>query len=550
MKVIVVGGVAGGASLAARLRRLDEKAEIIMFERGEYISFANCGLPYYIGGIIQDRDELLLQTPESFNARFNVDVRIKSEVININRDAKSVTVKNGEDMYTESYDILALSPGSSPIMPPIEGVKSERVMKLWTIPDMDKIVKAAKNAKSAVVVGGGFIGVEMAENLTHAGLSVTLVDLMDQVMPNVDFDMAQILHKHMVKKGVKLALGQGVKGFEETTDGIKVRTDKGEYTADFAILSVGVRPNSEIAAEAGLQVNARGGIVVDETLKTNDDSIYAIGDVVETVNFMTGEKCMIPLAGPANKMGRMAADNIMGMNRVYKGTQGSSVAKVFDLTVASTGLSEKQLMAMGKEINKDYKVTVLHPLSHAGYYPGGKVFCLKVIFGLDGKVHGASAVGYEGVDKRIDVIATAIRFGATTKDLQELELCYAPPFSSGKDPVNMAGFSAQNILKGVVDNITFRELKDIPKDTVLLDVRTEQEHNWKAIPGSINIPVDSLRERIKELDKSKSYVVYCAVGVRAYIACRILINNGIKNVRNLAGGYTTYGVASVDYNTK
>ena len=538
MKVIVVGGVAGGASLAARLRRLDEKADIIMFERGEYISFANCGLPYYIGGIIQDRDELLLQTPESFNARFNVDVRIKSEVININREAKSVTVKNGDDMYTESYDILALSPGSSPIMPPIEGVKSDRVMKLWTIPDMDKIVKAAENAKSAVVVGGGFIGVEMAENLTHAGLSVTLVDMMDQVMPNVDFDMAQILHKHMVKKGVKLALGQGVKGFEETPDGIKVKTDKGEYIADFAILSVGVRPNSEIAADAGLQVNARGGIVVDETLKTNDDSIYAVGDVVETVNFMTGEKCMIPLAGPANKMGRMAADNIMGMNRVYKGTQGSSVAKVFDLTVASTGLSEKQLMAMGKEINKDYKVTVLHPLSHAGYYPGGKVFCLKVIFGLDGKIHGASAVGYEGVDKRIDVIAAAIRFGATSKDLQELELCYAPPFSSGKDPVNMAGFSAQNILKGVVDNITFRELKDIPKDTVLLDVRTEQEHNWKAIPGSINIPVDSLRERINELDKSKSYVVYCAVGVRAYIACRILINNGIKNVRNLAGGYS------------
>ncbi len=550
MKVIVVGGVAGGASLAARLRRLDEKAEIIMFERGDYISFANCGLPYYIGGIITDRDELLLQTPESFNDRFNVDVRVKSEVVKIDRQAKTVTVKSDDETYTESYDILALSPGSTPIMPPVEGIDSDKVMKLWTIPDMDKIVEAKKGAKSAVVVGGGFIGVEMAENLTHAGLSVTLVDMMDQVMANVDFDMAQILHKHMTENGIKLALGQGVKGFEETADGIIVKTDKGEYEADFAIMSVGVRPNFELAKDAGLKVNARGGIIVDETLKTSDEFIYAVGDVVETTNFMTGEKCMIPLAGPANKMGRMAADNICGMHRVYKGSQGSSVAKVFDMTVASTGLSEKQLIGMGKKINKDYRVTVLHPYSHAGYYPGGAQFCLKVMFGIDGKVYGASAVGYDGVDKRIDVIATALRFGATTDDLQQLELCYAPPFSSGKDPVNMAGFSAQNILRGVVDNVTFSELKDLPEDTVFLDVRTPSEYREGALPGSINLPVDGLRERIGELDKSKSYVVYCAVGIRAYIACRILINNGFKKVRNLAGAYTTYSVASVDYNAK
>ncbi len=550
MKVVIVGGVAGGASLAARLRRLDESAEIIMFERGGYISFANCGLPYYIGGIITDRDELLLQTPESFNERFYLDVRINSEVFSIDRDAKNVQVQCGDEKYTESYDVLALSPGSSPIVPTMDGVDSDKVMKLWTIPDMDKIVAAAKGAKSAVVIGGGFIGIEMAENLTHAGLSVTLVDMVDQVMSNLDFDMAQILHKHMVKNGVKLALSQGVKSFRETNDGITVVTDKSEYSADFAILAIGVRPNGELASDCGLKVNARGGVVVDESLKTSDENIYAVGDVVETTNFITGERCMVPLAGPANKMGRMAADNICGKQRVYKGTKGSSVAKVFDMTAASTGLSEKQLMDMGKNINDDYKVTVLHPLNHAGYYPGGTTLCLKMMFDLSGKVLGAQAVGYDGVDKRIDVIATALRFGATTDDLQEIELCYAPPYSSGKDPVNMAGFTAENILKGVVGNIIYRELADLPSDTVLLDVRTPEEVNWGAIEGCVNIPVDDLRARIGELDKNKDYVVYCAVGIRAYIASRILTSNGFKNVRNLSGGYETYRVASKDYNMK
>ncbi len=548
-KIIIVGGVAGGASAAARLRRLDENMQIIMFERGEFISFANCGLPYYIGGIIEDRNELLLQTPESFEARFNVDVRVMSEVVEIDRSSKTVTVKSGADCYIERYDTLILSTGSSPFMPKIKGIESNRVMKLWTIPDMDRIVEAAKSAKSVVVVGGGFIGVEVADNLTHLGLKVTIVDMMEQVMPNVDFDMAQILHKHLTKKGVKLALGQSVKSFAEAPDGIIVKTDKGEYQADFAILSIGVKPNSELAVNAGLKVNNCGGIVVNEALKTSDENIYAVGDVVETVNFINSERCMMPLAGPANKMGRMAADNIFGLNRSYKGTQGSSVAKVFDLVVASTGASEKQLMDEGKEINKDYRVTMIHPLSHAGYYPGGKPLCLKVIFGLDGKVYGAAGVGYEGVDKRIDVIATAIRFGATTKDLAELELCYAPPFSSGKDPVNMAGFSGENILGGVVDNITYKELSDIPADTVILDVRTKEECDRGVVPGSINIPVDSLRDQINTMDKTKSYVVYCAVGVRAYIACRILMNNGFKNVRNLAGGYTTYRVVSADYTT-
>lgn len=547
MKVVIVGGVAGGASLAARLRRLDENAQIIMFERGSYISFANCGLPYYIGGVITDRDELLLQTPESFNARFDVDVRIDSEVVGIDRAAKTVQVKSGNKTYTETYDVLALSPGSSPIMPNIAGADSDKVMKLWTIPDMDKIVAAAKGAKSAVVIGGGFIGVEMAENLKHAGLDVTLIDMMDHVMPNLDFEMAQILHKHMSEKGVKLALGQAVKGFKETDDGIIVSTDKAEYSADFAILSVGVRPNSELAKDCGLELGDKGGIVVDEHLKTSDESIYAVGDVVEVIHFVSGEKCMIPLAGPANKMGRMAADNICGMGRTYKGTLGSGVAKVFDMSAANTGLNEKQLMDAGKKINDDYIVTVLHPLNHAGYYPGGETMCLKVIFDTNGKVLGAQAVGGSGVDKRIDVIATAMRFGATADDLQEIELCYAPPFSSGKDPVNMAGFAAENILGNVVSNITFRELADLPSDTVLLDVRTPGEVKWGAIEGNVNIPVDDLRARIGELDKNKDVVVYCAVGIRAYIACRILISNGFKNVRNLSGGYTTYGVASKDY---
>ncbi len=550
MKVIIIGGVAGGASCAARLRRLDESAEIIMIEKGPYISFANCGLPYHVGGVIDNRDKLLLQTPESFHARFNVDVRVNSEVMSIDRTAKKVTVVRDGHTYDEGYDVLVLSPGSTPIVPNLPGIGSEKIKSLWNIPDMDAIMALMKQseAKTAVVVGGGFIGIEMAENLKHAGLSVTLVEMLDQVMPPIDFEMAQVLHKHLVDSGVALALGERVERFEETAGGVSVVTDKHSIPADIVILAIGVKPNSSLAVQSGLKTNARGGIVVDEFLKTSDENIYAVGDAVEIENYVTHERALIPLAGPANKMGRMAADNICGMNRKYKGTLGSAVAKVFDMTVASTGLSEKQLKNAGKKIDEDFGVTVIHPLSHAGYYPGGMPLTMKLIFSRpDGRVLGAQAVGYNGVEKRIDIIASAMHFNASVYDLEELELCYAPPYSSAKDPVNMAGYSADNILAGIVKNVTFGDLKSLPADALYLDVRTHAEVSMGAVPGSVNIPVDNLRERMQTLDKDKTYIIYCAVGIRAYIAARMLMQNGFKDVRNLAGGYTTYRVASKNY---
>jgi len=549
MKTVVIGGVAGGASCAARLRRLDETAQIVMFERGAYISFANCGLPYHIGGIIEQRDKLLLQTPEAFRARFGVDVRTNSEVTAIDRQRKTVTVTNGGQTYEESYDKLVLSPGSSPLLPPIPGIESSRVMPLWTIPDMDAIVKRVREdgAKTAVVVGGGFIGLEMAENLAHAGLDVTLVEMLDQVMTPLDFEMAQMLHKHLSEKGVKLALSERVERFDEDDERISVVTNKRTLPVDMVIMAAGVRPNTQLASGCGLKIGASGGIVVDENLRTEDASIYAVGDAVEVTHYVGGQRMMIPLAGPANKMGRMAADNICGLGRTYKGTQGSLVAKIFDLTAAATGLNEKQLQAAGQQIGTDYHVTVLHPLSHAGYYPGGMPLTLKLIFAAgDGRVLGAQAVGYKGVDKRIDVIAASIRFGATVYDLEELELCYAPPYSSAKDPVNMAGYTADNLLTGLVDNITFAQLDSLPDNAVLLDVRTAAENAMGAIPQSLHIPVDSLREKLGELDKSKEYIIYCAVGIRAYIAARMMMQNGFT-VRNLAGGFVTYRVASADY---
>lgn len=555
-KVLIVGGVAGGASCAARLRRLDEDAQIIMFERGEYISFANCGLPYHISGEIEDRDELILQTPESFNSRFDVDVRLRNEVVEIDRDNKKVKVKDliTDEEYFESYDTLVLSAGSSPLRPPIPGIDSDKINVLWTIPDMDRIIEDLneRKVKKAVVVGGGFIGIEMAENLAHAGVKVTIVEMLNQVMSPLDWDMAQIIHKHLVKKGVDLVLDDGVKSFDDKGDTINVNTNRGKaLDVDTVILAIGVKPNSKLAIDAGLEVNKRGGVVIDESLKTSDENIYAVGDMVETIDFPTGDRTMVPLAGPANKMGRMAADNIAGLKRTYRGTQGSSVAKIFDLTAANTGKNEKQLNAAGLEIDKDYKVTLIHPGSHAGYYPGARTLTLKVIFELKtGKILGAQSVGYDGVDKRIDVLATAINFGATVYDLEELELCYAPPYSSAKDPVNMSGFYGENILSGTSDNIQYKQLKDLNDNQVILDVRTEGEVKRGSIEGSINIPVDELRERIGELDKSKEYVVSCAVGIRAHTASRILMQNGFKNVKNLAGGYTTYSVLSRDYSLK
>ena len=551
-KVLIVGGVAGGASCAARLRRLEEDTEIIMFERGPYISFANCGLPYHVGGVIKDRDELLLQTPGDFYDRFKVDVRIHSEVVSIDRENKKIEVYSSleDKKYWESYDVLVLSTGSSSLKPPIPGIDSEGIYSLWNIPDMDRIIAYLndKKVKDAVVVGGGFIGIEMAENLADLGIKVTIVEMLNQVMAPLDYDMAQILHKHLKKKGVKLVLGDGVSEFAKDGGKITVKTSSGrEIATEFVALAIGVRPNTELLRGCGLLVNRRGGAVIADTLKTEDESIYAIGDMAEVTQFVNGEKTMIPLAGPANKMGRMAADNISGMNRKYNGSQGSSVAKVFDMTAAGTGLNEKQLIAAGKEIGKDYRVTVIHPNNHAGYYPGAKTLTLKMVFDNDGKILGGQAVGYDGVEKRIDVLAAAQRLGATIYDLEELELCYAPPYSSAKDPVNMLGYTAENILSGKVDNITYAQFRKMKDDVTILDVRTPEEVAYGAVHGHINIPVDDLRERLGEVPKGKPVVVYCAVGVRAYIASRILMQAGYDKVYNLAGGYTSYRVIDKDY---
>ncbi|GAU76197.1 CoA-disulfide reductase [Fusibacter sp. 3D3] len=546
-KILIVGGVAGGASTAARMRRMDENAAIIMFERGEYISFANCGLPYYIGGAIEERSALLVQTPEGMKARFNIDVRVQNEVLSIDREKKTVSVNDiaNNRKYEESYDVLVLSPGSTPLKPPIPGIDAPNIFTLWNIPDVDRIKSYVDHTKpqKAVVIGGGFIGLEMAENLHDRGMEVSVVEMADQVMAPVDFEMAQIVHRHMKQKKVNLYLGDGVQSFEYHNGLTKVKLQSGKIVeADIVMLSIGVRPQSELAKAAGLEMNSRGGIVVSDKLLTSDPNIYAIGDAVEVVDFISGQKTMIPLAGPANKQGRICADNIAGKNVSYKGTQGTSVAKVFDLTVSSTGVNEKSLKRDGKVYGKDYYTTIIHPGSHAGYYPGSIPMTLKLIFGMDGKVLGAQNIGYDGVEKRIDVIATAIRFGATVFDLTELELAYAPPYSSAKDPVNMAGFVGENILKGITKPFQWHEFENIGSDVVILDVRAPLERDMGYIENSINIPVDDLRTRMIELDKSKKIVVYCAVGIRGYAAARMLEQNGFDKVYNLMGGYTTYSV--------
>ncbi|MTI69162.1 MAG: CoA-disulfide reductase [Firmicutes bacterium] len=545
-KVLIVGGVAGGASTAARLRRMDEDAEIVMFEKGDYISFANCGLPYYIGGTIEERDSLLVQTPEKMEKRFNIDVRVKSKVINIDKDKKEIEVENLEtgEKYKESYDNLVLSPGSNPLTPPIPGIDSPNIFTLWNIPDTDNIKNFIdeNKPKKATVVGGGFIGLEMAENLHDQGMEVTLIEMANQVMAPLDFDMAQYIHKHLKDKDINLILNDGVKNFDYNNGVTKITTQSGnEVNADIVMLSIGVRPQSELAKKAGLKVNKRGGIVVDESLKTSDDNIYAVGDAIEVTDFLKKDKTMVPLAGPANKQGRIAASNIAGKKDKYNGTQGTSVAKVFDLTVASTGLNEKALNAEGKEYGKDYLVVNTHSKSHAGYYPGAFPVRIKLIYDMEGKILGSQVVGYDGVDKRIDVIATTIRLGGTVYDLKELELAYAPPYGSAKDPVNMAGFVAENTLNGTMDIIQWHQIKDLDLEkTTILDVRDPIERELGYVDNSVNIPVDELRDRLDELDKDKLIVVYCAVGLRAYIATRILMQNGFKNVKNMTGGYTTY----------
>jgi NADPH-dependent 2,4-dienoyl-CoA reductase/sulfur reductase-like enzyme/peroxiredoxin family protein/rhodanese-related sulfurtransferase/TusA-related sulfurtransferase len=545
-KVLIVGGVAGGASAAARLRRVDEAAEIILFEKGEYISFANCGLPYYIGETIEERSALLVQTPEDMKKRFNIDVRVQNEVLSINREKKSVEVINlaSGQKYEEAYDVLVLSPGSTPLKPPIPGINNPNIFTLWNIPDTDAIKGFVDNLKPkrAAVIGGGFIGLEMAENLWDRGIQVSVIEMLDQVMAPIDFEMAQQVHAHLRQKGVDLRLADGVKEFDYNNGVTTVTLASGaKVDAEIVLLSIGVRPQTQLAKDAGLELNERGGIVVDGTLKTSDPNIYAIGDAIEVTDFVQGIKAMVPLAGPANKQGRIAANNIAGANEVYKGTQGTSIAKVFDLTVANTGVNEKTLKRAGKVYGVDYWTSIIHSKSHAGYYPGALSMAFKLIFDNKGKVLGAQIVGHDGVDKRIDVIATAIRFGGTIEDLKELELAYAPPYSSAKDPVNMAGFTAENILKGDLKVLQWHEIEALdPEKSVILDVRDAVERELGYVGGSVNIPVDDLRARHSELDKSKTIVVYCAIGLRGYIAARILKQLGFEDVRNLSGGFSTF----------
>lgn len=544
-KVLIVGGVAGGATCAARLRRLDENAEIVLFERGEYISYANCGLPYYVGGVIPHRESLLLQTPEAMWAKFGVDVRVKNEVLSIDRTAKTVRVRRTEtgEEYAERYDTLVLSTGSSPVRPPIPGIDSPRIRTLWTVPDTEALraLVTGGGVKSAVVVGGGFIGLEMAENLRHAGLKVSLVELLPQVMPPLDGEMAQLLQENMLQNGVDLRLGDAVASFAD--DGAQVTValkSGGTLSADLVLLSIGVRPNSELARDAGLALNGRGGVVTDPYLRTSDPDIYAVGDMIEVEDLVGGEKAMVPLAGPANKQGRIAADNIAHGSETYRGTQGTSVVKVFDLTAACTGSNEKTLQRRGLVRGKDYESVILTQNSHAGYYPGAAPMTLKLLFSMDGKrIFGAQIVGTEGVDKRIDVLATALRLGAGVEELKSLELAYAPPYSSAKDPVNMAGFVAGNVLAGLVRFAPW-DVAEQDSAAVLLDVREKAELMAFSLPNAVHIPLGQLRARLGELDKGKRYVVFCAIGVRSYNAARILTQHGFDDVLLYPGGTRFY----------
>jgi len=543
-RYVIVGGVAGGATAAARLRRLAEHDEIIVLERGNFVSFANCGLPYYIGGTIKRRGDLIVQSPEDLRVRFNIDVRVNSNVTGINRDRKTVTVEHDGETYELPYDKLILSPGSSPVKPPIRGADGENVFTVWTIPDTDRITSYLRSHKceKAVIIGGGFVGIEMAENLREVGLDVTIVEMLDQVMSNLDFEMAQYVHKELNSRGVKLVLRKRVEEIESDEKGSKVRLGDGqEIPADIIIMSVGVRPNSELAKDAGLEIGVRGHIVVDEMLRTSDHDIYAVGDAIEVVDYITGQKTAVPLAGPANKQGRLAADNVVGMNHPYKGTQGTSIAKVFGKTAASTGINEKRLIAGGKKLHVDYEVIYTHGNNHAGYYPGADPIHMKVIFEpKTGRLLGAQAVGEDGTDKRIDVLATCIRLGATTEDLQHLELAYAPPYNTAKDPVNFAGYIAENIRSGLVEPILWQELDSLDRDKYqIVDVRTKTEHAKGSVDGSILVPVDDLRQMLDFIDRNKTVVVFCKSAVRSYIAARILMQNGFR-VKNVMGGWLTY----------
>ncbi len=545
-KVIIIGGVAGGASAAARLRRLDESAEIILLEKGEHISFANCGLPYYIGEVIKEKDKLLVQTPEKMRERFRIDVRVNSEALKIHPESKTVEIldRQKSTVYTETYDKLVLSPGAEPVRPKLEGIDSRRVFTLRNIPDTYRIKDYVDrmNPKRAVVVGAGFIGLEVAENLHLRGVKVTVVELADHVIGPLDYDMAALVHQHMKAKEVEFYLKDAVEAFEDDDACIGVKLSSGRtLKADMVLLGIGVKPEAKLAAEAGLKLGKTGGIYVDEYMRTSNEDIYAVGDAVEIKDFVSGNGALIPLAGPANKQGRIAANNICGLQEKFEGTQGTSIVKVFDITVAVTGNNERLLKRNGVAYEKSFT----HSASHAGYYPGAIPMSIKLLFQKeDGRLLGAQIVGYEGVDKRMDVLSTAMRAGMTVYGLEKLELSYAPPYSSAKDPVNIAGFVASNLLKGDCGLFHWDEVGSIDSEKgILVDVRSLEEFRLGTIKGAVNIPLDELRDRLSELPSDKGIYIFCQVGLRGYLACRILMQKGYSNVKNLSGGYKTYQMA-------
>ena len=549
MKVVIIGGVAGGATAAARLRRLDETAEIVVFERSGYVSYANCGLPYYIGGVIEDQADLTLQTPESFFARFRVDMRVRHEVTALHPDRKTVCVRNLEtgEEFEEAYDKLLLSPGAKPAQPRLPGVGLEKLFTLRTVEDTFRIKDyiSAHRPRSAVLAGGGFISLELAENLRELGMEVTIVQRPKQLMTPFDPDMAAFMHGEVRRHGVRLALGRTVEGFAERDGGVDVLLkDADSLHADMVVLAIGVAPDTALAKAAGLELGLKDSIAVNDRMETSVPDIYAVGDAVQVKHFVTGQNAVISLAGPANKQGRIAADNICGGDSRYQGSQGSSVIKVFGMTAAATGVNE----TAAKRAGLDADAVVLSPMSHAGYYPGGKLMTMKVVFEKGTfRLLGAQIVGYEGVDKRIDVLATAIRAGMTAVQLKDLDLAYAPPYSSAKDPVNMAGFMVENLAKGVVKQFRAEDVKDLPRDgsVTLLDVRTPREYAGGHIEGFRNIPVDELRERLREIEPGKPVYVICQSGLRSYIACRILAGHGYE-AYNFAGGFRFYDAVTGD----
>lgn len=544
MKVVIIGGVAAGATTAARLRRLNKDVEIIMFEKGNYVSYANCGLPYYVSGEIREKSDLLLMTPELFKERFQVDVRVGSEVKAIDPDNQTVAVYNHitEKTYQESYDQLVIATGSVPIRLPIPGIDHPDIQQLWTIEDFVKIRQMVelKNIQTACIIGGGFVGIETAENLRELKVDVDVVEKGAQILNNLDFEMVQPIHKYLNKKGVHLYLNTELMAFEDDHSKIQVKTDAFTKSYDLVILSVGVKPQSELAKQAGIACNQRGGIIVDEHLMTNIPHIYAVGDVIEVEHYINHQKTMIPLAGPANKEGRILANHLMGANESYQGSLGSSIIKVFKMAAASTGFNEKQLQAQGLKRHQDYEVIIIQQKSHAGYYPGATPLTIKVIYDLQQKILGAQVVGYEGVDKRIDVISTAIHYHGKVTDLKDLHIAYAPPFASAKDAVNMVGYVAENIQNGYVKLMLPDEYQQQKDQVITLDVREDEERACGYIDGSYHIPYGELTKRYQELDPNQTIVIYCAVGVRAYNCARILMQRGYQKVYVLSGGIGFY----------